>query len=140
MICDTFLLSNLLTAIHSYTDDWLATFSEDPSFFGDKSIVVHLSNKTRIGCANFKLQSEQPVTVSGYATASPTPSKSACKAKPSASMPGGGSNGTAPAPPTGAPVPPTATPSGPIESEGGASTLMVSGGAAFLALAAAMFL
>lgn len=40
-----------------YTDLYLATLSSDPSFFGSLSVVVHLSNKTRVSCANFTLKS-----------------------------------------------------------------------------------
>ncbi|KAI9698573.1 MAG: hypothetical protein M1820_007463 [Bogoriella megaspora] len=38
-----------------YADPFLSTVAGSPSFFGDKSIVVHSSNTTRITCANFKL-------------------------------------------------------------------------------------
>jgi hypothetical protein len=38
-----------------YTDLFLSTNPSDPSFFGGLSFVVHLSNKTRIGCANFSM-------------------------------------------------------------------------------------
>ncbi|RYO72374.1 hypothetical protein AA0113_g1232 [Alternaria arborescens] len=38
-----------------YTDLYSATLPSDPAFFGALSFVVHLSNKTRIGCANFTM-------------------------------------------------------------------------------------
>lgn len=34
-------------------DLFSSTNKNDPSYFGNLSFVVHLSNKTRIGCANF---------------------------------------------------------------------------------------
>ncbi|KAF1953333.1 Cu,Zn superoxide dismutase-like protein [Byssothecium circinans] len=39
-----------------YSDLYLATLTKDPSYFGNLSIVVHTSNKTRISCANFSLK------------------------------------------------------------------------------------
>ncbi|KAF1831869.1 hypothetical protein BDW02DRAFT_30529 [Decorospora gaudefroyi] len=38
-----------------YTDAYLSTDPSDPAFFGDLSFVIHLANKTRIGCANFAM-------------------------------------------------------------------------------------
>ncbi|PSN73044.1 hypothetical protein BS50DRAFT_514045 [Corynespora cassiicola Philippines] len=37
-----------------YTDLYSSTIPGTPAFFGDLSVVFHLSNKTRIGCANFQ--------------------------------------------------------------------------------------
>lgn len=37
----------------SYSDAYLSTRTGDPSFVGDKSIVIHSGNTTRITCANF---------------------------------------------------------------------------------------
>ena len=41
----------------SYSDDYLSTTPGSPYFFGDKSIVIHSSNATRLTCANFVLVS-----------------------------------------------------------------------------------
>ncbi|KAF1939545.1 Cu,Zn superoxide dismutase-like protein [Clathrospora elynae] len=53
----------------AYTDLYLATLPSDPAFFGHLSFVVHLSNKTRIGCANFTM-----VAAGMYPSGSPVPS------------------------------------------------------------------
>lgn len=39
----------------SYTDPYLSTIPGSEYFFGDKSIVVHATNTTRLTCANFQL-------------------------------------------------------------------------------------
>ncbi|KZF26493.1 Cu,Zn superoxide dismutase-like protein [Xylona heveae TC161] len=41
----------------SYTDLYASTNPELGSFFGNRSVVVHFANKTRITCANFVLMS-----------------------------------------------------------------------------------
>lgn len=38
-----------------YTDAFLSTDPGSMSFFGDKSVVIHTSNATRITCANFMM-------------------------------------------------------------------------------------
>jgi hypothetical protein len=88
----------------SYTDLYLATTPTDLSYLGNLSIVVHLSNKTRIGCANFSViaagtpnATSKPVSVgtsSGYAI--PTGHNSTASST-------SGSN------PTGTPISPTST-------------------------------
>lgn len=37
-----------------YVDPYSSTIPGSPAYFGNLSFVLHLSNKTRIGCANFK--------------------------------------------------------------------------------------
>lgn len=39
-----------------YSDNFLSTVPGSPYFLGDKSVVIHTSNATRITCANFVLQ------------------------------------------------------------------------------------
>jgi hypothetical protein len=39
----------------SYFDMYLSTEPGDDAFFGNRSIVVHSNNKTRLACANFNL-------------------------------------------------------------------------------------
>ncbi|KAF2447783.1 Cu,Zn superoxide dismutase-like protein [Karstenula rhodostoma CBS 690.94] len=123
-----------------YNDEFLATLTDDKSYFGDKSIVVHLSNKTRIACANFKQLSpgNASTTASSFGTSYGTalPSGSASQ----------GHNATASATPTGstgAPIQPTASPTAnPTNTPpgvGAAGKVAVSGAALF-AFAAAMML
>jgi hypothetical protein len=45
------------TFVAQYADQYLSTDPSSPAFFGDKSVVIHTSNATRITCANFKLVS-----------------------------------------------------------------------------------
>lgn len=40
----------------SYLDLYLSTNPENPSFFGNRSVVVHALNGTRLNCANFTQQ------------------------------------------------------------------------------------
>ena len=122
--------------MNRYVDVFTATRPNDPSFFANLSFVVHLSNKTRIGCANFTMLAPGgSYTPSPASTASsssiPYPSESArynTSVIPSASAT------------TGAPIPPTsASPSAPAQFSGAASKI-VGGSAALLAAAAAMVL
>ncbi|KAF1975090.1 Cu,Zn superoxide dismutase-like protein [Bimuria novae-zelandiae CBS 107.79] len=121
----------------TYNDAYLATLLSDPSYFGDKSIVVHLSNKTRIACANFKQLSPGNASTtasagSSYGTALPTGGSH------------GGHNSTASATATsttGAPIAPTASPTAsPAQPPpgSGAAKVAVSGAALFAFVAALM--
>lgn len=40
----------------SYLDLYLSTNPDDPAFFGNRSVVVHALNGTRLNCANFTQQ------------------------------------------------------------------------------------
>ncbi|MCJ1407920.1 hypothetical protein MMC19_001991 [Ptychographa xylographoides] len=53
-----------------YTDLYLSTTPGSPYFFGDKSIVIHSTNATRLTCANFTMVSSTMTN----STSSPTPS------------------------------------------------------------------
>lgn len=109
----------------SYFDQYSATNMADPSFFGNLSFVLHLSNKTRIGCANF-------VKVGGA-----TPSSGVLLPSASASASGPSYNTTTK--PTGTPSAPTPTSSKAPQFTGAAAK--VAGGAgAFLVAAAALML
>lgn len=67
--------------INMYTDVYVSALDSSPAFFGNRSIVVHAQNGTRLNCANFVLvggayngtssTSGQP-TGTGTATASQT--------------------------------------------------------------------
>lgn len=43
--------------VAQYADPFLSTDPSSPAFFGDKSVVVHTANTTRITCANFRMMS-----------------------------------------------------------------------------------
>ncbi|KAI9782899.1 MAG: hypothetical protein M1839_004373 [Geoglossum umbratile] len=58
----------------SYTDLYASTKPGSFAFFGNRSIVVHYANKTRIACANFELKSSTNATASATAAAAPTTS------------------------------------------------------------------
>lgn len=123
----------------SYNDDFLATLPSNPSFFGDKSIVVHLSNKTRIACANFHQLSPGNGTTPSPTTLS-SASASSGTALPSG-VPNGGHNATSATPTggdsTGAPIPPTVSPTvSPTDVPAGGAAKVTTGGAALFALAA----
>ncbi|PQE20044.1 superoxide dismutase protein [Rutstroemia sp. NJR-2017a BVV2] len=56
----------------SYADDFASTTPGLGSFFGNRSIVVHFGNKTRITCANFTLAAATNATqVNATATGGP---------------------------------------------------------------------
>lgn len=59
--------------VTSYQELYLSTTPGSPYFFGDKSLVVHRSNTTRLTCANFVLVQGNG-TASGTGGATPTPS------------------------------------------------------------------
>ena len=123
-----------------YVDPYSSTDPSSKAYFGNLSVVVHLSNKTRIACANFTRieapeqpdQPYEPYEPYPSATSVPLPSASTGVPYPTAS---GHSNTTLPTG-TGAPVTPSSTGMTPSEFTGAASKL--SGGAlgAVLALAA----
>jgi hypothetical protein len=56
----------------SYTDLYLSTDPNSPYFFGNKSIVIHSTNTTRLTCANFAMASNSTTTSGSSST--PTPS------------------------------------------------------------------
>ncbi|KAF1915112.1 superoxide dismutase [Ampelomyces quisqualis] len=95
-----------------YTDLFTSLNPSSPAYFGNLSFVFHFSNKTRIGCANFRQVGTQPPSV---ASSLPAPSAT------------GFFNGTA----TITPTPP------PAEFTGAA--VKVAGGAGAMLAAAAVF-
>jgi hypothetical protein len=54
----------------SYLELYLSTVPGSGYFFGDKSVVIHSSNATRLTCANFTLVSSAVSNGSGSASAS----------------------------------------------------------------------
>ncbi|KAF2761752.1 Cu,Zn superoxide dismutase-like protein [Pseudovirgaria hyperparasitica] len=104
----------------SYDDQYASLKEGIGAFFGNRSIVIHYSNSTRITCANFTmLTAGTPASPVG--TGSPSPSGGFSSVV--------GPNGTAP--PTGAPTyNPPATPTGsePSPSQGAGSVIKTSFG------------
>lgn len=124
-----------------YLDLYSATRPDVNSYFGNLSLVVHLSNKTRIACANFTQLSagEEPsypvssiilstAVSSGYAV--PTES-----GHYNSSVPTGASSPT-----TGVPIAPSSTSSSTPEFTGAASKLVSGAAGAIVAAAAALLL
>ncbi|EFQ86177.1 hypothetical protein CFE70_001931 [Pyrenophora teres f. teres 0-1] len=103
-----------------YVDLYLATNPADPAFFGNLSVVVHLPNKTRIGCANF--------TMINAGVALPSPSGGY------PGIPQSNSTSMVPSGTTGLPLSPTSTTTKPAEFTGAATK--VAGGAGALLFAA----
>ncbi|TKA78496.1 hypothetical protein B0A55_01994 [Friedmanniomyces simplex] len=64
-------MTNFVT---QYADPFLSTDPSSPAFFGDKSVVVHTSNTTRITCANFQMMSASSNGTSTNGSTSPSPS------------------------------------------------------------------
>nr|OQO28246.1 hypothetical protein B0A51_05396 [Rachicladosporium sp. CCFEE 5018] len=63
----------------NYADLYLSTTPDTPAFVGNRSIVVHYANKTRITCANFTIQGtfSNGAAPSPHASASSRPVSSA---------------------------------------------------------------
>ncbi|KAF2691000.1 Cu,Zn superoxide dismutase-like protein [Lentithecium fluviatile CBS 122367] len=122
-----------------YTDLFLAT-KEDPSYFGKLSVVFHLSNKTRISCANFTLNAPgagvTPLPSSGYAlptgTGTGTGGHGGHNSTVTSTATATGTGST-----TGTVMVPTASPSqAPPESSNAAQKLVAGAGALAFAAAA----
>lgn len=112
-----------------YTDAYASTLEGIGAFFGNRSIVVHYANKTRITCASFKLE------VDGSGGAAPPKDDEECTSAGHA-HPTGASNSTV-APTGGRPTPPA--PSAPAPTAAG-SNLRASGAAVVAFAAAIMFM
>lgn len=129
-----------------YVDSYLSTRPDVNSYFGNLSIVVHLSNKTRIACANFTQLSAGEG--SGYPASSVMLSTgvSSGYAMPTGSS--GSYNSSVPAtlsgtskPTTGVPISPSSTsPSTPQTTSNAASKLVGGAVGAIAAVAAALLL
>jgi hypothetical protein len=70
----------------SYQELYLSTTPGSPYFFGDKSLVVHTSNTTRLTCANF-------VLVEGGGNGTATATAAGATPTPSAFMGAAGKDG-----------------------------------------------
>ncbi|KAL5345531.1 Cell surface superoxide dismutase [Cu-Zn] 4 [Pseudogymnoascus australis] len=91
------------------SDDFISLVEGTPAFIGNRSIVVHASDKSRIACANFELVKNDD---NGGGSAGPTGGNGGGSASPTGGAGGGGSatNGTTGV--TRPTVTPTATPTG----------------------------
>jgi hypothetical protein len=86
----------------NYSDKYVSLTPGTPAFLGDRSIVLHYANKTRIACANFNFVQKTSNSSSGSSNSS-TPSGGLIGSSPSAGK----------IPPSGAPtVSPAATTGG----------------------------
>ncbi|KAF2131736.1 Cu,Zn superoxide dismutase-like protein [Dothidotthia symphoricarpi CBS 119687] len=118
-----------------YVDLYSATRSDDVAFFGNLSVVVHMSDKKRIACANFTLAAMyDPIrTLSYLSTASSgfaLPTGSGVYNTTALSTPTGSR--------TGVPISPSASSTGLPESNGAAEKLIGGTAAIFVAAAALM--
>ncbi|KAJ4343125.1 Cell surface superoxide dismutase [Cu-Zn] 4 [Ascochyta clinopodiicola] len=127
-----------------YVDLYSATRPDINSYFGNLSVVVHLSNKTRIACANFTQLS--PGEESSYPVSSINLSTSVSSgyAQPTET---GYYNSTASATPTGTSSPttgvsisPSSSPSSSPEFTGAASKLVSGAAGAMIFVMAALLL
>ncbi|KAF3000132.1 hypothetical protein E8E13_004807 [Curvularia kusanoi] len=122
-----------------YTDIYVSTRPDSKAYFGNLSVVIHLSDKTRIACANFTQISagDHPVAPSGVSSGCALPTAS-----------GGYSNSTASSKPTGSASPTTGVPvspsstssSAPPEFTAAAPKLITGAATAVVAIAAALLL
>ncbi|OAG22114.1 cytosolic Cu/Zn superoxide dismutase, partial [Alternaria alternata] len=123
-----------------YTDLYSATLPSDPAFFGALSFVVHLSNKTRIGCANFTMIDAgyaAPPLSTGYPMMPPTNTSSGFAQ--SSGMPLYNATTIAASPTAGLPITPSAaSSSAPAEFTAGAAKIAGGAGALLAAAAAAL--
>ena len=60
----------------SYTDIYVSTVPGAAAFFGNRSLVVHDKNLTRITCANFTLQSNSANPTGSGNSSQPSPTSS----------------------------------------------------------------
>ncbi|KAJ8114516.1 hypothetical protein OPT61_g3623 [Boeremia exigua] len=130
-----------------YVDLYSATRPDSNAYFGNLSVVVHLSNKTRIACANFTQLSAGDDESDDYPTSSINLSTGVSSGY---SMPtgNGGYNSTAPSTPSGTASPTTAIPispssattSAPAEFTDAAPKLVSGAAGAVVAVAAVLLL
>lgn len=113
------------TFTQTYEDKYASTLEGIGAFFGNRSVVFHFANKTRITCANFVLEDAGPDGTASTGLPVPT------------------ANGTSVFP-TGATPTPSTSPAPPAESshipDGAGSSLTVGSAGAILFGAAVMFM
>jgi uncharacterized membrane protein YgcG len=77
----------------NYTDSYFSLTPGAPAFFGNRSVVLHYANKTRIACANFKIV-ESNSTTNGNGSYFGGSSPSSSSSLPLSTSGGGGSSST----------------------------------------------
>jgi hypothetical protein len=95
----------------NYTDKFVSLIPGTPAFFGNRSIVLHYANKTRIACANFH-QVEHNSTSSGNGTYTSSGGPTSSSGGSGSTSTNTGSGGTVPSgsrPPPGAQSSPPAS-------------------------------
>ncbi|KAF2182205.1 Cu,Zn superoxide dismutase-like protein [Zopfia rhizophila CBS 207.26] len=118
----------------TYNDPYSATDPKNPAYFGNLSIVFHLANKTRIGCANFSAAANGiPTASSGFAL--PTGAHHNATLSISTSATGTGSPDSGATEPSSTPP----SPSAPLAT-GGATRMALNAGAVVAGAAALMML
>lgn len=55
----------LTNFVAQYSDAFLSTNPSSPAFFGNRSVVIHTANTTRITCANFTLVNSTSTSTNG---------------------------------------------------------------------------
>jgi hypothetical protein len=135
--------NSALTTIR-YVDLYSSTSPTSNAYFGNLSVVVHLSNKTRIACANFTQLSAGDE--SGYPVSS-IPLSTGVSSDSALPTGSGGYNSSVPATPTGTASPTTAVPISPSSASSSApaqftdaAPKLVSGAAGAVFAAAAVLL
>lgn len=136
---------NGMLTINRYLDLYSATRPDSNAYFGNLSVVVHLSNKTRIACANFTQLSAGEESSYPVSSVILSTGVSSGYALPTGS---GGYNSSAPATPTGTASPTTAVPispssassSAPVEFTAAATKFASGAAGAVVAAAAALLL
>ncbi|CBX92803.1 hypothetical protein LEMA_P055090.1 [Plenodomus lingam JN3] len=116
-----------------YIDPYSSLNKADPSYFGNLSFVVHLHNKTRIGCANFTDMSPGSDHPSGGISSGSLPKPTEMPTYNTSGSPSASATG-------GSPVPPTPTSSTPPAQFTNAAASVVGGSAALLVAAIALVL
>jgi hypothetical protein len=94
-----------------YSDDFISTNPDSPAFFGNRSLVLHNKNGTRINCGNFipRQNATGPIAATSSSTAVTQPSQTSSTTGISAT-------------PTGTPAPSNTTNSAPSQYPGNAGS------------------
>jgi hypothetical protein len=124
-----------------YVDEYSSTIPGEAAYFGNLSVVVHLSNKTRIACANFTMV-EPAAPEEPSQTYEPAPSSTCISTGVPYPTDGGHYNTTLPTG-TSAPYPvtPSSTPSStPLPEFTGAASKLSSGAVGIILALAALAL
>jgi hypothetical protein len=80
----------------NYTDSYFSLTPGAPAFFGNRSVVLHYANKTRIACANFKIVESNSTSSNGNGSYFGAGSPTATSSLPRSTLPGGGGSASTP--------------------------------------------